>query len=167
MGSIWHIAFAVPDLEQGMKEFGAAFGLDWRPVHRADAVLTDERGRDHEVTCTFTFSVGSPFAIEMWQAVPGTPLAAPGDTVLHHVGYWVEDLAAEAARLERRGWPCFMTGHSVAVHRGPGGIMLEPCDVMRDRPFLRDLFPAGSRHHGAPRNDDKKEFRLGDILIED
>ena len=33
MAGIWHIAFAVPDLEQGMKEFGTAFGLGWRPVH--------------------------------------------------------------------------------------------------------------------------------------
>src|ERR1700730_3893372 len=165
MPDIWHIAFAVPDLEQGMKDFGKAFGLEWRPVHHAVAHLTDEHGVQHEPTCHFTFSVGSPFAIEMWEAVPGTPLAAPGDTVLHHVGYWVDDLPAEVDRLEGEGWPCFMSGHSVAVHRGPGGIMLEPCDVLRDRPFLRDLFPPDTPHHGEPRNDDLKKYTLGDILL--
>jgi hypothetical protein len=30
--------------------------------------------------------------------------------------------------------------------------MLEPCDLGRDRPFLRDLFPAGSPRHGVPDN---------------
>ena len=167
MAGIWHIAFAVPDLEQGMKEFGTAFGLGWRPVHEALARLTDEHGVEHEVTCKFTFSEGSPFAIEMWEAVPDSPLAPPGDTVLHHVGYWVDDLKAEGERLEQHGWPCFMTAHSVAVHRGPGGILLEPCDVNRDRPFLRDLFPPGSQHHGEPRNDDKKHYQLGDTLLDD
>ena len=167
MGSIWHIAFAVPKLEQGMEEFGAAFGLEWRPVHTAEAKLTDEHGEEHIAICKFTFSAGSPFAIEMWEAVPGTPLDAPGDTVLHHVGYWVDDLPRESERLEQHGWPCFMSAHSVAVHRGPGGILLEPCDVNRDRPFLRDLFPVGSQFHGEPRNDDKKVYRLGDKLLDD
>ena len=167
MGSIWHMAFAVPNLEQGMDEFGRAFGLEWRPVHHAEARLVDEHGVEHTPTCHFTFSVGAPFAIEMWEAVPGTPLDAPGDTVLHHVGYWVEDLEAEAKRLDGEGWPCFMTGHSVAVHRGPGGIMLEPCDVFRDRPFLRDLFPEGTMHHGEPRNDDKKYYTLGEAQLDD
>jgi extradiol dioxygenase family protein len=32
MTSIWHIGFAVSDLEQGTKEFGEVFGLRWRPV---------------------------------------------------------------------------------------------------------------------------------------
>jgi hypothetical protein len=98
--------------------------------------------------------------------VPGSPLDAPGDTVLHHIGYWVEDLAAESERLEGQGWPCFMSAHSVAIHRGPGGIMLEPCDVYRDRPFLRDLYPPGSPLHGEPRNDDRKVYRLGDTLLD-
>ena len=160
MGAIWHIAFAVPSLEQGMEEFGTALGLDWRPVHEANAILVDEDSREHEVVCKFTFSVGAPFAIEMWEAVPGSPLAPPGDTVLHHVGYWVDDLVAEATRLEDLGWPCFMRAHSIAVHRGPGGIMLEPCDVGRDRPFLRDLFPPGSQHHGAPDNNDAKTYSI-------
>jgi hypothetical protein len=165
MPSLWHIAFAVPNLEQGMDEFGRAFDLEWRPVHHAVARVTDERGVEHEATCHFTFSVGGPPAIEMWEAVPGTPLDAPGDTVLHHIGYWVDDLAAEGRRLEDQGWPCFMSAHSVAIHRGPGGILLEPCDVLRDRPFLRDLFPPGTPHHGEPRNDDRKHYALGDRLI--
>lgn len=161
MANIWHIAVAVPDLEQGMKQIGDAFMVEWRPVHQAQARLRDEKGVEHEITCTFTFSVGGPAAIEMWESVPGTPLEPPGDTILHHIGYWVDDLIAEQERLDGHGWPCFMSGHSVAIHRGPGGLMLEPCDLNRDRPFLRDLFPPGTPHHGQPDNNDPKTYRLG------
>jgi hypothetical protein len=161
MGTIWHFALAVPNIEQGMEEVGNAFDVTWRPVHRAETVLQDEHGVDHEVECLFTFSEGGPPSIEMWQSVPDTPLAPPGDTWLHHIGYWVNDLPKESERLEGHGFPCFMSAHSIAVHRGPGGLMLEPCDVNRDRPFLRDLFPEGTTHHGPPDNNDSKEYRIG------
>jgi hypothetical protein len=45
-----------------------------------------------------------------------------------------------------------MSGPSLAIHRGPGGLLLEPCDLQRDRPFLRDLFPTDSPFHGEPDN---------------
>ena len=86
----------------------------------------------------------------MWQAIPGTPLATPKTGILHHIGYWVDDLPKEVERLEAAGFGSFMRGPSLAIHRGPGGLMLEPCDLGRDRPFLRDLFPAGSPRHGIP-----------------
>lgn len=150
MGSVWHIGLAVPDLTQGMEQLGTAFGVRWRPVHRREVSLEDELGIVHDVVCTFTFSVGNPFAFEIWEAIPGTPLATPEHSILHHIGYWVDDLPAESQRLESHAWPCFVSGPSIAIHRGPGGLMLEPCDVRRDRPFLRDLFPPGSPHHGDP-----------------
>ena len=161
MTSIWHFALAVPDLEEAMDQVGEAFKVSWRPIHRAETVLRDEHGQEHQVECVFTFSEGGPPSIEMWQAVPGTPLATPGDTWLHHIGYWVDDLPEESERLDGLGWPCFMNAHSVAVHRGPGGLMLEPCDVNRDRPFLRDLYPPGSALHGPPDNNDPKHYRIG------
>jgi hypothetical protein len=150
MGAVWHVAFAVPDIKQSMNELSTAFGVEWRPVHRTEVVLEDEHGTKQDVSCTFTFSVGSPFAFEMWQAIPGTPLATPQHSILHHIGYWVDDLAAESERLASHGWPCFVSGRSIAIHRGPGGLMLEPCDISRDRPFLRDLFPSGTPHFGIP-----------------
>jgi hypothetical protein len=152
MGSVWHIGLAVPDLSQGMKEVGDALDLTWRPVHQRSTTVVDENGGSHDIDCHFTFSEGAPFAVEIWQAIPGTPLEVPASGILHHIGYWVEDLAAEVSRLEARDWQCFMSGPSLAIHRGPGGLMLEPCDLQRDRPFLRDLFPADSAFFGPPVN---------------
>lgn len=152
MSTIWHLGVAVPDLEQGMDELGKAFGVSWRPVHRSSVVIKDHNGAAYDVTIDFTFSVAQHMAIEMWEAIPGTPLRVPEHSILHHIGYWVEDLPGEAARLEGLGWPSFMSGPSIAVHRGPGGLMLEPCDMFRDRPFLRDLFPPDSKHYGPVDN---------------
>jgi hypothetical protein len=161
MAPFWHVAFAVPDLEQGMHELGEAFLVGWRPLHTAEVRFTDEDAEEHELEVTYTFSEGGPPSIEIWQAIPDTPMGQHGDTWLHHIGYWVEDLDAEGERLAQHGWPCFTRAHNVRMHRGPGGILLEPCDVNRDRPFCRDLFPPGSKHHGPPDNNAPKFFRLG------
>src|SRR6478672_1171810 len=103
MGSVWHVAFAVPDIKQGMSELTTAFGVEWRPLHRTEVTLEDEQGQRHDVSCTFTFSAGGPFAFEMWEAIPGTPLATPERSILHHIGYWVDDLDAESRRLASHG----------------------------------------------------------------
>src|SRR5258706_9439846 len=119
MTDLWHIGLAVPELDEGMRTVGEAFDLTWRPVHERTATVTDESGAHHDIVCRFTFSDGGPFAIEMWQAIPGTPLATPETGILHHIGYWVEDLAKEVDRLEGLGFGSFMSGPSLAIHRGP------------------------------------------------
>jgi hypothetical protein len=47
------------------------------PYVRSPLRLTDEDGHTHDVTVRVTFSLTSPFALELWEAIPGTPLAAP------------------------------------------------------------------------------------------
>jgi hypothetical protein len=146
---IWHLGLAVPDLEAGMVEFAALFGVEWRPVRVRHLTLTDAAGVDHEVNCEVTFSVGGPFALELWQAIPGTPLATPESGYLHHIGYWTDDVHAEGHRLEELGYPVAATvGGTPLLQRGPGGMVLELCDLHSDRPSLRDLFPPASEHAG-------------------
>jgi hypothetical protein len=97
------------------------------------------------------FSVGGPFAVEVWQAIPGTPLAMPEWGYVHHIGYWVDDVDSEGQRLENLGYPTVVTsGTSPLLNRGPGGLLLEPCGLQIDRPSLRDLFPQHSRYAGEP-----------------
>jgi len=146
----WHLGLAVPDLEAGLKEFSELFGIAWRPVREVPLRLTDQDGRAHDVTVRVTFSLTSPFALELWEAVPGTPLAAPEGTTVHHVGYWTDDFDAEHQRLTELGYPAFMTSSGMVMHRGPGGLGVEPEDVHRDIPSLRDLYPAGSPYAGRP-----------------
>src|SRR6185437_7964891 len=151
MGSIWHIGIAVPDLEQGMSELGEVFGTGWRPVRIRKLTLSDAVGRPHKVECHVAFSLGGPFAVEVWQAIPGTPLDRPEGGGVHHIGYWVDDLAAEAKRLAALGYPAFATaGGTPLLNRGPAGTLIELCDLHSDRPSLRDLFPPGSKFAGEP-----------------
>ena len=144
MSSIWHVGMAVPDLDTGMAEIGELFNLAWRPVVTRSMTITDENAQLHPVDCHVTFSLDGPFAVELWQAIPGTPLATPESGYLHHIGYWVEDYTAEKERLSALGYPPFLSSDpTLLISRGPGNLLLEPCDLQRDQPYLRDLYPAG------------------------
>jgi anti-anti-sigma factor len=151
MGKIFHIGMAVPDLDKGLAEIAELFDLTWRPINVRTMTINDGIGQSLEIECHVTFSVGGPFAVEVWQAIPGTPLAMPESGYFHHIGYWVDDLAAESKRLDALGHPAIMSSApSVLLKQGPGGLLLEPCDWHDDRPTVRDLFPPGSPHAGEP-----------------
>jgi catechol 2,3-dioxygenase-like lactoylglutathione lyase family enzyme len=113
--------------------------------------INDGSGHPFDVDCHVTFSLGGPFAVEVWQAIPGTPLATPQAGWLHHLGYWVDDYPAERRRLETLGFAPFLTSEpTLLLSRGPGNICVEPCDLGRDQPYLRDLYPVGSAFFGDP-----------------
>jgi catechol 2,3-dioxygenase-like lactoylglutathione lyase family enzyme len=151
MQRVWHIGIAVPDLAEGQEELGGVFGLEWRPARVRSLTLADAAGRLHEVECHVAFSLGGPFAVEVWQAIPGSPLDIPEGGGVHHIGYWVNDLAAEAERLEALGFPAYATvGTTPLLNRGPAGTVIELCDLNSDRPSLRDLFPPESEFAGQP-----------------
>ena len=90
-------------------------------------------------------------AVEVWQAIPGSPLDIPEGGGVHHIGYWVDDLAAEAKRLDALGYARLRHGrHHAAAEPGTFRHLIELCDLHGDRPSLRDLFPSGSEFAGEP-----------------
>ncbi|GAA1658118.1 hypothetical protein GCM10009744_59160 [Kribbella alba] len=148
---IWHVGLAVPDLEQGLTEMGQLFDLTWRPLVTRSMTIKDEHGQSYDVDCQVTFSLGGPFAVEVWQGIPGTPLAVPETGWLHHLGYWVEDHAAEKDRLGALGYPPMLASDpTLLISRGPGNLRVEPCDLQRDQPYLYDLYPPDSQYVGDP-----------------
>ena len=86
----------------------------------------------------------------------GRPSPAPRWTCrrpggIHHIGYWVNDPATEAKRLDALGYPSYATAATTPLlNRGPSGTLIELCDLHSDRPSLRDLFPPGSEFAGQP-----------------
>jgi catechol 2,3-dioxygenase-like lactoylglutathione lyase family enzyme len=149
--TLWHIGMAVPDLEAAQQQIGALWQLEFRPVVTRSLTLTGAAGERYDVDCQVTFSQGGPFAVELWQSIPDTPLQTPESGWLHHVGYWVDDFPAEAERLAALGHPPVLTnGDLPLINRGPGGLLIEPCDLHRDQPYLRDLLPAHAPHAGEP-----------------
>jgi hypothetical protein len=157
----YHVAFAVPDLEAAMEEMGPALGLHWRPVQEGPYTVTDAEGVTHEIPVRVTYSVEGPPAIEIFEARPGTPLAAPAGTALHHLGFWVDDLVGECERLGSQGWPLSSASYDDqgrivrgAFHRCPFGPSLELLDVGFERPWLADLYPLGSPLRRPPPGSD-------------
>lgn len=125
-----------------MAAIGELFDLTWRPVVVRSLTPTGGDGRGYEVDVNVTFSRGGPFAVELWRSIPDTPLATPASGWFHHVGYWVDDLPEEGARLDALGYaPVLTNGTNPLLNLGPGNIMVEPCDLQRDQPYLRDLNP--------------------------
>jgi catechol 2,3-dioxygenase-like lactoylglutathione lyase family enzyme len=151
MNKIWHVGIAAPDLDQTMSRLGDLFEVTWRPVVTRSRTIKDEGGSSFDVDCHVTFSVGGPFAVEVWQAIPGTPLATPESGWLHHLGYWVDDYPVEKRRLDSLGLvPFLIYEPTLLLSRDPGNICVEPCDLQRDQPYLRDLYPADSEFFGEP-----------------
>jgi hypothetical protein len=142
---MWHIAFAVDDLEQAMEQWGQALNLQWQVVRRVTVPRTDEHGNHFDVDTKFAIAAGLPYAIEVFEQTPGTPLAAPEGTTFHHIGYWAQDMVAEARRLESLGWRC--TGGPIVpdsrslFFTGSLGITIEPCFLGVSRPGLEEYYP--------------------------
>ena len=82
---------------------------------------------------------------------PDTPLATPESGWFHHIGYWVDEFDKERDRLGKLGYPPVLTnGTNPLLNLGPGNIVVEPCNLHRDQPYLRDLYPADSPFAGEP-----------------
>ncbi|OBI45000.1 VOC family protein [Mycobacterium colombiense] len=98
----YHTGIIVSDLDAAMARLSALAGYRWiTPVSYTLPFRTTSGTQ--EVTSTFVYSLQAPH-IELIKEVPGTAwTAAPGNAI-HHLGYWTDDLAESAKRLEDTGF---------------------------------------------------------------
>ncbi|OMC23924.1 VOC family protein [Mycobacterium colombiense] len=98
----YHTGIIVSDLDAAMARLTALAGYRWiTPVSYTLPFRTTSGTK--EVTSTFVYSLQAPH-IELIKEVPGTAwTAAPGNAI-HHLGYWTDDLAESAKRLEDNGF---------------------------------------------------------------
>jgi hypothetical protein len=141
---LFHTGIVVDDLEAAKDELGGTLGLTWR-AGGAEVRLTDDHGV-RTVRTAYVLSEAGPHHVELVQAIEGTlwSVAAPGSA--HHVGYWVDDVPAAAAELDRRGSTLVA---SIAVkdgrppmctyHRTRSGLYLEIVDRALRPVLLPDL----------------------------
>ena len=145
-GDLFEICYIVPDIEAAMDRFSRAFGYTWSPI--LEGVLP-MRDADGDSTPPFRMAVSRETPqIELLETQPGTALVPPAGTGLHHVGYYVDDLAAESDRLASLGFPLDRAGNADGTvpdgwvyHRMDDGTLVELVD--RARKPLRDSLIAG------------------------
>src|SRR4051794_2975465 len=121
-------------------------GLSWREGG-AEVRLTAAAGT-RSVQTAYALSTSGPHHVELVQSISGTlwSVTAPGHA--HHLGYWVDDVPAAAAELERVGSEQVA---SVAIkdgrppictyHRSRSGLYLEIVDRRMQAVLFPELSP--------------------------
>ncbi|MEV0184595.1 VOC family protein [Streptomyces sp. NPDC050625] len=146
---IWHVAFSVPNLEEGIEKFSESLLLrEWTPIKHFVGDATYPDGTPYKIDTRLAFATDGPVAFELFEAIPGTPNAPMDGTVFHHMGYWAgaPTIAEEEARLAECEW--FRTGGDVtadsraAFFASKLGIWLEACNVNVERKGLDKYYPA-------------------------
>lgn len=128
--NLFHTGVVVDDLAAAKEELGAQLGVTWFEGG-AEVVLLSADG-PRTVQSAYALSQEGPHHIELAQSVPGTiwSTTAPGHA--HHLGYWVDDVAAASAALTQQGAPHVATvtmsidaPPMCAYHRTPNGLYVE------------------------------------------
>ncbi len=110
---LFHTGVRVADLDKAMAEIGESAGVAWaEPVER-DQPLWTPSGGTATAHLRFTYSAEGPQHIELLEGQPGSVWDGRDAPGVHHVGVWVDDVAAETNRLVERGWEV------VAAHLPP------------------------------------------------
>ncbi len=102
---LFHTGIRVPDIDAAMAEMGQTLGVSWASVQHnpAQQVWTPQHGLQ-AVELTFTYSCEGPQHLELLAGEPGTIWDGSADPGVHHVGVWVDDVAAETERCVQAGW---------------------------------------------------------------
>ena len=120
-GIHYHVGIVTRDLDEAMASVGATLGLTWAVEERGN-VTPALRGPDGPIQWELervVHSMGGPMRVELLQGGPGSVWDTDQPAVLHHVAYWVDDIAATAALLQADGWSLEVT---VATDDGRPGM---------------------------------------------
>jgi hypothetical protein len=97
----FHLGIVVDDHDATLIQLTELFGYRWceeidvtMPVWLPDG--------ERVLRLRFSYSREAP-RLEIIRSIPGTPWEPATGSGLHHVGYWSDDVTADAASLEARG----------------------------------------------------------------
>lgn len=132
-GQMFHTGLLVTDLDQAMDDIGRAHGVTWASVRDwpMDVWLPDQGYISMDIK--LTFSQQGPVRLELIQGSPNTPVDPGLHLGVHHIGYFVEDPAAETRRLLDEGGTLVMAAASpddgygrFTYVRSASGLLVEP-----------------------------------------
>ncbi|MGB3734325.1 MAG: VOC family protein [Ilumatobacter sp.] len=101
----FHMGIRVPDLDVAMDELGSGLNVTWaEPRDTAEQALwTPETGLQHH-HLRYTYSAEGPQHLELLQGPTGSFWDGNDAPGAHHIGIWVDDVAAETSALVDAGW---------------------------------------------------------------
>jgi hypothetical protein len=125
----FHAGVVVDDFGAALDDLSNLFGHEWCPTMSVSTPVVLPEG---EITLdlVFTYSKTTP-RLEVIKSVPGTLWTPAPGSGIHHLGYWSDDVVADAARLTARGYAAEATGVRPdgaavwAYHRSPSGPRIE------------------------------------------
>ncbi len=125
----FHVGIVAEDFESTLADLSELFGYEWcQEIGGRVAVRLPTGVAEIELRCVY--STTSP-RVEVVRSVPGTLWVPAAGSGVHHVGYWSDDLPADAADLVRRGYHAEATGLRPdgapfwAYHRSAAGPRIE------------------------------------------
>src|SRR6476646_9311770 len=98
----YHTGLVVPDIGAAAQRLTASAAYEWTNVIEYAMDVVTATGKQ-QVPFRFVYSLQAPH-IELITAVPGTLWTATGVSAVHHLGYFVDDIAAASAHLEQSGF---------------------------------------------------------------
>ena len=123
-GGIFHFAMAVPDLPGAMDLLGPALNVNWTSVWSMTREMDTPEGRTRDEMQAVYSRQGPPY-VELVNGHGSGFFAADQGPRLHHVGYIVEDVRAEAERLQALGMTIWDLGPNSAFVTNEVGMTFE------------------------------------------
>ena len=132
MPDLFKTGLLVTDLERAMTDLSTWLGVEWTPIQESPLTLRTAEGDQH-TNLRFVYSTTGPLYLELLQAQSSGYYEASEGPHLHHVGRWVDDLAAASRELEAAGLPLEAAGVDEAgnypaifcFHKGDHGTRIE------------------------------------------
>jgi catechol 2,3-dioxygenase-like lactoylglutathione lyase family enzyme len=105
MREAFHVGVRVVDLDAAMSDLSVALDIKWASprTNEAQPIWTPMAGAE-EVPLRYCYSVEGPLHIELVESSGGSFWDGSDQPGNHHVGIWVDDVAAEADSLICQGW---------------------------------------------------------------
>ena len=103
-GRLFHTGVRVPDLDKAMLELGDALDLSWSTVCEWQQPAWTPEDGIRTFALRFTYSTEGPVHVELLEGALGSPWFAGDAPGPHHLGVWVDDVAASVDELVTAGW---------------------------------------------------------------
>jgi hypothetical protein len=120
----FHVGIVVEDFETALTGLSELFGYEWCAEIGGPTQVRLPAG-DAVLDLRCAYSKTSP-RLEIVRRVPGTLWEPAAGSGIHHIGYWSDDVAADSAELERRGYLAEAArDDSFAFYRSDAGFRVE------------------------------------------